>query len=90
MEPLATFAEKEVSGENLKQAQTNALFCSEDGRQTFYEPDLKRCDYDENVDCGDRPICDIDNENCYEEGQSVCAIADCSQDGFVAEGPCQQ
>ncbi len=48
------------------------------------------CDYDENVDCGTRPICDENNENCYCEGETVCQTVDCSEDGYVEEGPCDK
>jgi len=35
------------------------------GPGLYYEVDDVACDYPENVDCGDRPVCDDCDENCF-------------------------
>ena len=36
------------------------------GLQEYYDPEHVYCDYQDRVDCGDRPICDKNDENCIE------------------------
>ena len=36
------------------------------GKQECFDVDHKWCDWPERVDCGDRPICDENDENCDE------------------------
>ena len=36
----------------------------EDGIQELYDPTHTWCNYPNKVDCGDRPICDENDENC--------------------------
>ncbi len=48
------------------------------------------CDFPENVDCGDRPICDEDDDNCGDVAPGGCDGVPCSADGYVEEGPCER
>ena len=41
-------------------------FSIENGIQLQYKPEDNWCDFPENVQCGDRPICDANNENCVD------------------------
>merc|ERR1712002_729327 len=43
-----------------------------------YNPKQNWCDYDENVTCGDRPVCDECDEDCHEDDNSN--DADCGPD----------
>ena len=43
----------------------------EGGVQQLYDPDHVWCDYPNKVDCGDRPICDENDENCDEAPTTV-------------------
>ena len=43
----------------------NLLFI-ENGVQELYDPAHTWCNYPNKVDCGDRPICDENDENCEE------------------------
>ena len=42
------------------------LFKSDNGIQLHYNPQNVWCDWPQNVDCGNRPICDILDQNCEE------------------------
>ena len=57
------------------------------------------CDYPSNVDCGDRPICDVDDENCVggsvtdsPGGGGGCSDfeGECQGNEIVDEGECEQ
>ena len=37
------------------------------GLQLQYNEDIIQCDFDERVDCGTRPVCDINDENCVPD-----------------------
>ena len=41
------------------------------GKQEYYDPGHMWCDHQERVDCGDRPICDKNDENCIEPSTTV-------------------
>ena len=43
-------------------------FFAEEGDQLLYNVEKVECDYDRNVDCGARPICDTNNQNCHDQG----------------------
>ena len=40
---------------------------TENGVQVLYDHPHNYCDWPERVDCGDRPICDENNQNCDKE-----------------------
>merc|ERR1712110_1264304 len=44
------------------------------GIQEHFAPDRVQCDYPDRVDCGDRPICDENDENCIEPASTVSTI----------------
>ncbi len=43
------------------------MFSLADGKQELYDPVNTWCDYPERVDCGNRPICDVNDENCHDQ-----------------------
>ena len=56
-----------------------------------------QCDWSDRVECGDRPICDINDENCIDQPEhttkppSVCEGIPCDHgDGFYPESSCAQ
>jgi len=56
----------------FKHAVEDHLICpNEGGVQQLYDPDHVWCDYPNKVDCGDRPICDENDENCDEAPTTV-------------------
>ncbi len=64
----------------------------DDGAQWLYKAESEWCDYPENVDCQERPICD-DDGNCVTDEPDFCLSAgiDCSDgDGYHEEEPCGQ
>ena len=42
------------------------VFLLENGIQLHYNKEKIWCDWPEAVECGDRPVCDINDENCDE------------------------
>merc|ERR1712179_180565 len=68
----------------------------EAGKQELYDPAHEWCDHPERVDCGNRPICDENDENCVE-GTTVPTIptdptaptTTTKADRCAAYGPCQ-
>ncbi len=52
------------------------------------------CDYPENVDCGDRPICDENDENCEmqpTEAPTPCDEVPCGDSTeYIELGPCEE
>ena len=61
--------------------------------QEYYNPSDVLCDFPERVDCGDRPVCDANNENCFEvttEPPNFCDMITCTSDGWVPEGECER
>jgi len=49
----------------------NTCPLDEAGKQEYYDPGHMLCDHQERVDCGDRPICDKNDENCIEPSTTV-------------------
>jgi len=67
------------------------------GQQLLYRPEDVQCDWESRVECGDRPICDENDENCAPQPvhtttpASVCNEIPCDHgDGFYPEGSCAQ
>ena len=66
------------------------------GKQLLYRPSNNQCDWPERVECGDRPVCDKNDENCVEHHvttptPTVCDTIPCDHgDGFYPEGNCSQ
>jgi hypothetical protein len=71
-----------------------SLTCADGGIQLQWDTTEDYCDYPENVDCGLRPICDENDENCSLEPTTApneCdAVEDaCDSGAFVPLGPCE-
>merc|ERR1711981_8518 len=74
-----------------------SLICQKSGgKQLQYRPSNVQCDYPDRVECGDRPVCDENNENCHQDATtttpkpSPCDNIDCDHgDDFYPEGPCK-
>ncbi len=61
--------------------------------QELYKEDKQWCDYPENVECKDRPICDTNDQNCSLQptvAPTACDGITCSSGQLEAEGPCSQ
>ena len=65
-----------------------------EGCQEVFDDINEWCDCPSRVECGNRPICDENDEHCGEitqpPPQLTCDLVDCTSDGYVAEGPCEQ
>merc|ERR1712004_742417 len=63
----------------------------------LYRPSNVQCDYPDRVDCGDRPVCDDNDENCEDHHlttttpkPSPCDDIECDHgDDFYPEGTCK-
>ena len=78
---------------------------SENGEQLMYLGDSV-CDWEHRVECGDRPICDINDENCHGGSKTtpepsitttqkppkptLCRNVKCEGSQFYPEGACNQ
>ena len=69
------------------------------GIQLLYRPSNNQCDWPNRVECGSRPACDANDENCHENHittdrppvPTVCEDIPCDHgDGFYPEGDCDQ
>ena len=72
------------------------------GEQLMFRQSDAQCDWDHRVDCGNRPICDENDQNCLDpttqgttdksttsQGQNICQNIPCDHgDGFYPETPC--
>lgn len=61
------------------------------GEQEFYNAEEVYCDYQDRVDCGDRPVCDENDEGCHEvttPPPGPCDSITCGPDGWIPEGDC--
>ena len=47
------------------------LYCISAGKQELYDPTHEWCDHPERVDCGNRPICDENDENCNDPDEKT-------------------
>jgi len=70
---------------------------TQNGQQLLFRLSDVQCDWSDRVDCGDRPICDIHDENCIPQPEhttkppSVCEGIPCDHgDGFYPESSCAQ
>ena len=77
---------------------SNLKILSENGQQLLYNAELIQCDYPERVNCGERPICDENDENCVEPPEHTtkppngCShFGPCTENGeLVAQGDCER
>ena len=69
---------------------------SVNGIQLLYRPSNVQCDWPERVECGSRPACDENDDNCHDNHATtpkptVCEGIPCDHgDGFYPEGDCDQ
>merc|ERR1711973_899227 len=74
---------------------TRNLCHSINGEQLLWFQDEMACDYPSRVECGDRPLCDKNDENCEEHhittpAPTVCDGIACDHgDDFYPEGECE-
>ena len=75
---------------------TNFIDFLVNGKQLLYRPSNNQCDWEERVDCGDRPICDKNDQNCREphhttqKPPSACDNVVCQGNEFYPEGVCKK
>ncbi|TRY73017.1 hypothetical protein TCAL_13049 [Tigriopus californicus] len=67
------------------------------GQQEYYDAQAIACDYPERVQCGSRPICDANDDNCNgSPGSTVSPLGDCdlvgcpNGSGPYPKGPCER
>ena len=76
----------------LEETEKNP-YISENNIQLHYDEYKIACEWPENVDCGGRPVCDPNDENCYEATTpppNYCDTLTCrSGDFIIAEGQCE-
>merc|ERR1712038_1962524 len=84
---------------------THSICPSKNGEQLMYLGDSV-CDWEHRVDCGDRPICDINDDNCHGGSKTtpepsitttqkppkptLCRNVKCEGSQFYPEGACNQ
>jgi len=57
---------------NCENGVAHSINCrTEQGTQLLYDHHHNYCDWPQRVNCGDRPICDKNNENCHEQGETT-------------------
>jgi len=60
---------------------------ADNGQQEHYDPEKNWCNYPSMVDCGDRPICDRDDQNCQQQTTTTedPNAFHCPADGYFAD-----